>query len=129
MEEINDEPTVCTRWRKRAILAGFVSGFFLVLAGTVLLSLFFILSAGNRPCQPRNSLQCSRSSNSFAAEICAVVSVVLIISGVSITVGCYKTMPTSFPTQTAVSVIPTEDLRSEERRVGKECRSRWSPYH
>src|SRR3989454_9758889 len=23
----------------------------------------------------------------------------------------------------------TLDLRSEERRVGKECRSRWSPYH
>src|SRR2546429_2678204 len=22
-----------------------------------------------------------------------------------------------------------ENLRSEERRVGKECRSRWSPYH
>ena len=21
------------------------------------------------------------------------------------------------------------DTRSEERRVGKECRSRWSPYH
>ena len=30
--------------------------------------------------------------------------------------------------------IPNEnnlaaELRSEERRVGKECRSRWSPYH
>ena len=25
--------------------------------------------------------------------------------------------------------IPEEKLRSEERRVGKECRSRWSPYH
>jgi len=25
-------------------------------------------------------------------------------------------------------VRPTVD-RSEERRVGKECRSRWSPYH
>ena len=26
--------------------------------------------------------------------------------------------------------IPIEELkRSEERRVGKECRSRWSPYH
>jgi len=26
--------------------------------------------------------------------------------------------------------LPLEaDLRSEERRVGKECRSRWSPYH
>src|SRR5260370_35553603 len=24
---------------------------------------------------------------------------------------------------------PTIVLRSEERRVGKECRSRWSPYH
>ena len=23
----------------------------------------------------------------------------------------------------------TEQKRSEERRVGKECRSRWSPYH
>src|SRR5260370_10972933 len=25
--------------------------------------------------------------------------------------------------------VPTEKKRSEERRVGKECRSRWSPYH
>ena len=24
---------------------------------------------------------------------------------------------------------PEEICRSEERRVGKECRSRWSPYH
>ena len=23
----------------------------------------------------------------------------------------------------------TKYVRSEERRVGKECRSRWSPYH
>src|SRR3712207_1290840 len=26
-------------------------------------------------------------------------------------------------------VVPGVDERSEERRVGKECRSRWSPYH
>src|SRR3989441_6946896 len=25
--------------------------------------------------------------------------------------------------------VQTDSLRSEERRVGKECRSRWSPYH
>src|SRR5256885_5139965 len=25
--------------------------------------------------------------------------------------------------------LVSEHLRSEERRVGKECRSRWSPYH
>src|ERR1019366_2493001 len=31
----------------------------------------------------------------------------------------------------SVRQTPTADLvdRSEERRVGKECRSRWSPYH
>ena len=27
------------------------------------------------------------------------------------------------------SFVPCADDRSEERRVGKECRSRWSPYH
>src|SRR2546430_17175222 len=25
--------------------------------------------------------------------------------------------------------VEARDIRSEERRVGKECRSRWSPYH
>src|SRR2546427_10756267 len=25
--------------------------------------------------------------------------------------------------------LPAVGMRSEERRVGKECRSRWSPYH
>ena len=28
-----------------------------------------------------------------------------------------------------ISQMHHEDRRSEERRVGKECRSRWSPYH
>ena len=28
-----------------------------------------------------------------------------------------------------LSLLSEEELRSEERRVGKECRSRWSPYH
>ena len=26
-------------------------------------------------------------------------------------------------------IMNITDVRSEERRVGKECRSRWSPYH
>ena len=29
----------------------------------------------------------------------------------------------------AVNFLPSSNARSEERRVGKECRSRWSPYH
>ena len=28
-----------------------------------------------------------------------------------------------------ITNINTNGYRSEERRVGKECRSRWSPYH
>ena len=28
-----------------------------------------------------------------------------------------------------LSLTGAEISRSEERRVGKECRSRWSPYH
>ena len=29
----------------------------------------------------------------------------------------------------SLTVYPAKAERSEERRVGKECRSRWSPYH
>src|SRR3712207_8440486 len=29
----------------------------------------------------------------------------------------------------ALAALHTEEMRSEERRIGKECRSRWSPYH
>src|SRR2546426_437972 len=31
--------------------------------------------------------------------------------------------------QARAAVAEHDALRSEERRVGKECRSRWSPYH
>src|SRR5574337_1212214 len=33
------------------------------------------------------------------------------------------------PPQTAILLFCISFPRSEERRVGKECRSRWSPYH
>ena len=32
-------------------------------------------------------------------------------------------------TDTIDGLAYEQDTRSEERRVGKECRSRWSPYH
>ena len=32
-------------------------------------------------------------------------------------------------TDKATVELPSPRARSEERRVGKECRSRWSPYH
>ena len=34
-----------------------------------------------------------------------------------------------FPIYNLLNVLAFKSFRSEERRVGKECRSRWSPYH
>ena len=34
-----------------------------------------------------------------------------------------------FNTISPENALKWESIRSEERRVGKECRSRWSPYH
>ena len=48
---------------------------------------------------------------------------ILILSVVLATVTVALTL--YFPILTGRAI----DLRSEERRVGKECRSRWSPYH
>src|SRR5690554_8042547 len=41
------------------------------------------------------------------------------------------TAPTGIAKDVRFSILKdqTEDRRSEERRVGKECRARWSPYH
>ena len=36
---------------------------------------------------------------------------------------------TSYPDITILPALARILERSEERRVGKECRSRWSPYH
>ena len=39
-------------------------------------------------------------------------------------------VPVHFNTPYINTIRPEEEVpRSEERRVGKECRSRWSPYH
>ena len=38
----------------------------------------------------------------------------------------------AYPEMALTTYFPKKirpDFRSEERRVGKECRSRWSPYH
>ena len=34
-----------------------------------------------------------------------------------------------YPSKSKIGAFVKSDFRSEERRVGKECRSRWSPYH
>ena len=38
-------------------------------------------------------------------------------------------LPTKNQGERHIPAVLLVDTRSEERRVGKECRSRWSPYH
>ena len=41
---------------------------------------------------------------------------------------CHKVL-IHYGSESAVKSGLIHEIRSEERRVGKECRSRWSPYH
>src|SRR2546425_6701894 len=41
----------------------------------------------------------------------------------------YQYTPRLITAMAAMVASGVYDVRSEERRVGKECRSRWSPYH
>ena len=50
-------------------------------------------------------------------------------SGIRIFGRTIKSFVFSTDVATIASVNADAVIRSEERRVGKECRSRWSPYH
>ena len=64
-------------------------------------------------------------------------NLIISVTKVSITVDLTlaKVYLSVFPNERAKEIISaiqsnsSQVLRSEERRVGKECRSRWSPYH
>src|SRR3712207_9481047 len=49
----------------------------------------------------------------------------------SAAVGALALLPLRLPDAIGLGLVAASTvwLRSEERRVGKECRSRWSPYH
>ena len=41
----------------------------------------------------------------------------------------FRRMGDDYPKFAEIDSLAQDIARSEERRVGKECRSRWSPYH
>src|SRR5260370_26835954 len=46
-----------------------------------------------------------------------------------IAIAFHTIVATAMGLETNIVKLTAKGLRSEERRVGKECRSRWSPYH
>ena len=60
----------------------------------------------------------NRSLTGETLSICGLDTLVALLSGLVIFPACFT-----------FKVLPDSRSRSEERRVGKECRSRWSPYH
>ena len=79
------------------------------------------------PISPRQSNYVTlRLSNTQVIILASVIAV-----SVSSLITQLSSLHTSAVTsQSAGDRAPTApDTRSEERRVGKECRSRWSPYH
>ena len=49
--------------------------------------------------------------------------------GDNVEIGCGSVLNPGTVIGKNTNVYPLSSVRSEERRVGKECRSRWSPYH
>src|ERR1043165_4860297 len=55
-------------------------------------------------------------------------TIIGVLAGDTISATYFTTAIASSP-EGEYPIIPSCQSRSEERRVGKECRSRWSPYH
>src|SRR3712207_5649249 len=74
----------------------------------------------------------------IAGGLVSVLAIVLVLGGAALfwvsdherdADGYYTSAAHTYSTPTRALTTQSLDIRSEERRVGKECRSRWSPYH
>src|SRR5256885_9535378 len=81
---------------------------------------------GVQTCALPISLSCGMSSAPTAVRSPSGFSADLIVGGENIDVLLKSTNVSYDP---ATQIFQADVTRSEERRVGKECRSRWSPYH
>ena len=67
-------------------------------------------------------------SSSFSAGAFHFAVIISLRSGVYLNAGDLKTYLLSRRELVGMECKEAEDVRSDVRRVGKECRSRWSPY-
>src|SRR3712207_6055324 len=70
-------------------------------------------------------------NGAFGVDVASEPSRLAELSEAILSTGTTAYLPTiiSSPEALYEEVLPELAARSEERRVGKECRSRWSPYH
>ena len=62
-------------------------------------------------------------------ETCRYITYSVAVADLSVESVCDVTEVTDESEDEDEEEDDDDDDRSEERRVGKECRSRWSPYH
>ena len=65
----------------------------------------------------------------FTPLTLAMCGVAWVVTGNATSVLAVLVVATPCPLILATPIAVIAGIRSEERRVGKECRSRWSPYH
>ena len=63
-------------------------------------------------------------NKNFAEASIYFAGIIMILDGIAGAVAANTIIKTAIAMSGLTAII-----RSEERRVGKECRSRWSPYH
>src|SRR5205809_5362259 len=101
----------------------------------VLLSFFFFFSSRRRHTRCSrdwSSDVCSSDLPITTTPVAAATRAILTAAGDAFRPAVVTLLPVGLilqPDRVLGGRTVTATLRSEERRVGKECRSRWAPYH
>jgi len=91
------------------------------MMGRILLALLFLQSGWDKVFNFQKVAAVMAEKGLPFAEALLIISIVIVVAGgVMILFGWHARW---------AAVVLFLWMRSEERRVGKECRSRWSPYH
>src|SRR2546430_5060157 len=96
--------------------------------------IYFFFSSRRR----HTRFDCDWSSDVCSSDLVVAGTLVLAFAWIPIalwilfalfTLYFFRDPNASVPAGANLVLAPGHGKRSEERRVGKECRSRWSPYH